>query len=74
MADPKKLARFGFWNKEIYGDLLAEDASKGINALEAVMLTWHAINSFRLLLKDDARIFGIITERGPLPILFLIGR
>ena len=45
----------------------AEDASKGINALEAVMLTWHAINSFRLLLKDDARIFGIITEGGVSP-------
>jgi amidohydrolase len=42
----------------------AEDASKGINALEAVMLTWHAINAFRLLLKNDARVFGIITEGG----------
>lgn len=45
----------------------AEDASKGINALEAVMLTWHAVNSFRLLLKSDARIFGIITEGGVSP-------
>jgi amidohydrolase len=42
----------------------SEDASKGINALEAVMLTWHAINSLRLLLKEEARIFGIITEGG----------
>ena len=40
----------------------AEDSSKGINALEGVMLFWHAINSLRLLLKNDARIFGIITE------------
>lgn len=45
----------------------AEDASKGINALEAVMLTWHAINAFRLLLKSDARVFGIITEGGISP-------
>ncbi len=28
------------------------------------MLFWHAINSLRLLLKNDARIFGIITEGG----------
>lgn len=45
----------------------AEDASKGINALEAVMLTWHGINAFRLLLKSDARVFGIITEGGVSP-------
>lgn len=45
----------------------AEDSSKGINALEAVMLFWHAINSLRLLLKSDARIFGIITEGGVSP-------
>jgi len=45
----------------------AEDASKGINALEAVMLTWQGINAFRLLLKSDARVFGIITEGGVSP-------
>lgn len=45
----------------------AEDSSKGINALEAVMLFWHAVNSMRLLLKNDARIFGIITEGGVSP-------
>jgi amidohydrolase len=45
----------------------ALDASKGINALEAVMITWHAINAFRLLLKNDARVFGIITEGGVSP-------
>jgi len=45
----------------------AEDSSKGINALEAVMLTWSAINAFRLLLKNDARVFGIITEGGVSP-------
>lgn len=45
----------------------AEDSSKGVNALEAVMLFWHAINSQRLLLKNDARIFGIITEGGVSP-------
>lgn len=45
----------------------AQDSSKGINALEAVMLFWHAVNSMRLLLKNDARIFGIITEGGVSP-------
>lgn len=45
----------------------AEDSSKGINALEGVMLFWHVINSLRLLLKNDARIFGIITEGGVSP-------
>lgn len=45
----------------------AEDASKGINALEGVMLFWHAVNAQRLLLKNDARIFGIITEGGVSP-------
>ena len=45
----------------------AEDSSKGINALEGAMLFWHAINSMRLLLKNDARIFGIITEGGISP-------
>lgn len=45
----------------------AEDSSKGINALEAVMLFWHAINSLRLLLKNDARVFGIITQGGVSP-------
>ena len=45
----------------------AQDSSKGINALEGVMLFWHAINSLRLLLKNDARIFGIITEGGVSP-------
>ena len=45
----------------------AQDSSKGINALEGVMLFWHAINSSRLLLKNDARIFGIITEGGVSP-------
>jgi amidohydrolase len=45
----------------------AEDSSRGINALEGAMLFWHAINSLRLLLKNDARIFGIITEGGVSP-------
>lgn len=45
----------------------AEDSSKGINALEAAMLFWHAVNSLRLCLKNDARIFGIITEGGVSP-------
>jgi len=31
------------------------------------MLFWHAVNSLRLLLRNDARIFGIITEGGVSP-------
>jgi amidohydrolase len=52
----------------------AEDSSKGINALEGVMLFWHAINSLRLLLKNEARIFGIITEGGVSPNMIHPGR
>lgn len=36
----------------------------GINALEAVILTFNNINSLRQTLKDDVRIQGIITEGG----------
>ncbi|NPV26889.1 MAG: M20 family metallopeptidase [Firmicutes bacterium] len=36
----------------------------GINALEAVILTFNNINSLRQTLKDDVRIQGIISEGG----------
>lgn len=36
----------------------------GINALDAVILTFNGINALRQHLKDDIRIHGIITEGG----------
>jgi amidohydrolase len=43
------------------------DSSKGVNALEALMLFWQAVNSLRPHLKDETRVFGIITEGGVSP-------
>ena len=40
---------------------------KGINALEAVILTFTAINSLRQHIKSEARIHGIITDGGEAP-------
>ncbi len=40
---------------------------EGINALEALILTFNAINSLRQHLRDDARVHGIITHGGKAP-------
>jgi amidohydrolase len=40
---------------------------KGINALDAVILTFNAVNALRQHLRDDARIHGIITHGGDAP-------
>lgn len=45
----------------------AEDASRGVNALEACMLFWHAVNAYRPHIREGARVFGIITEGGVSP-------
>ncbi len=45
----------------------AASPEKGINALDAVVLTYNAINALRLLLPDDVRIHGIITDGGLAP-------
>jgi amidohydrolase len=37
---------------------------KGINALEAILLTFNSINALRQHLRDDVRIHGIITHGG----------
>jgi amidohydrolase len=37
---------------------------KGVNALDALVLTFSAINALRQHLRDDARIHGIITHGG----------
>ncbi len=42
----------------------AAHPEEGINALEAIILSFNAINSLRQHLRDDARIHGIITDGG----------
>ncbi len=39
----------------------------GINALDACLLTFHAINALRQHVKDETRIHGIITHGGSAP-------
>jgi amidohydrolase len=45
----------------------AAKPDEGINALEAMILTFSSINSLRQHLRDDARIHGIITHGGEAP-------
>ena len=40
---------------------------KGINALDAVILTFNNINALRQQLRDGTRVHGIITDGGKLP-------
>ena len=40
---------------------------EGINALEAMILTYNGINALRQHLRDDARIHGVITHGGEAP-------
>jgi len=42
----------------------AASPEDGINALEAVILTFNNVNALRLHLKSDARVHGIITHGG----------
>ena len=45
----------------------AAEADKGINALDAVILTFNNINALRQQTRPDARIHGIISEGGVAP-------
>ena len=45
----------------------AAKPDEGINALDAVILTYNGINALRQHLRDDARIHGIITHGGDAP-------
>jgi amidohydrolase len=45
----------------------AAKPDEGINALEALILTYNGINALRQHLRDDARIHGIITHGGDAP-------
>ncbi len=50
-----------FYGKASHAAAAPED---GINALEAVILTFNNINALRLHLRGDARVHGIITHGG----------
>jgi amidohydrolase len=50
-----------FFGKEAHA---AASPASGINALEAMLLSFAAINSLRQHIKDKARIHGIITDGG----------
>jgi amidohydrolase len=45
----------------------AADPDLGINALDALLLTFNAINALRQHLRDDVRIHGIVTQGGQAP-------
>ena len=45
----------------------ASQPHKGINALDAMVLAFNAINSLRQHIRGDARIHGIITDGGEAP-------
>lgn len=45
----------------------AGEPEKGVNALDALILTYTAINALRQQLTDDVRIHGIITHGGTAP-------
>lgn len=45
----------------------AAKPDEGINALEAMILTFNGINALRQHLRDDARIHGVITHGGEAP-------
>ena len=50
-----------FFGKEAHA---AAQPEEGINALEAMILSFNAVNSLRQHIKDGARIHGIITDGG----------
>jgi amidohydrolase len=45
----------------------AAKPDEGINALEAMILTYNGINALRQHLRDDARVHGVITHGGEAP-------
>lgn len=65
MVDRRSLAsmrlKIEFSGKASHAAAAPED---GINALEAVILTFNNVNALRLHLKSDARVHGIITNGG----------
>jgi len=53
-----------FWGKTAHA---AAQPHQGINALEALILSFNSINSLRQHVKQDVRIHGIITSGGEAP-------
>ncbi len=53
-----------FWGKPSHA---ASAPEKGINALDALILTYNGINAIRQHVPDDVRIHGIITRGGDAP-------
>ena len=53
-----------FWGKASHAAAAPE---KGINALDALILTYNGINALRQHVTDDVRIHGIITHGGDAP-------
>jgi amidohydrolase len=56
--------QFEFYGKAAHA---AANPDQGINALDAVILLFNAVNSLRQQTKDDARIHGIISHGGQAP-------
>jgi amidohydrolase len=56
--------RIEFFGKPAHA---AARPEKGINALEAMIMTYNGINALRQHLRDDARIHGVITHGGDAP-------
>ena len=53
-----------FWGKPAHAAAAPE---KGVNALDALILTYNGINALRQHVTDDVRIHGIITHGGDAP-------
>ena len=53
-----------FWGKAAHA---AAQPHQGINALEALILSFNSINSLRQHIKEEVRIHGIITDGGQVP-------
>jgi len=53
-----------FFGKAVHA---AVQPTEGINALEAVILAFNAINSLRQHIREEARVHGIITDGGASP-------
>lgn len=56
--------RFHFYGKSAHAAASPHD---GVNALDAVILTFNAINALRQQLSDDVKIHGIVTNGGVKP-------
>ncbi|MBQ9198483.1 MAG: M20 family metallopeptidase [Clostridia bacterium] len=53
-----------FWGKASHA---ASAPEKGVNALDALILTYNGINALRQHVTDDVRMHGIITQGGQAP-------